>query len=403
MKRSLKRKIRRLWRDRLLVSVGSLIIVAFSGVQLQTVLKHRNPDYPSWSLDLFQSVEVLTDEKASEEAKEAAIFKALSISEDRFLSITKWSLLNRNKDDLFSQQRDLILAIAQAQVRVQTPAMSLSLKQIQAQAQDLAQDRDRDLYQALALEGTRAQIQGLFQAFELKGAQIQAQGLDSFLKQDLEQVRAREQIQAQAQALNQALSVTWPQAAEARTLDLALDQVLSLSMGQDWELDPFLKQDLKQAQQQALDLGLATSLTDDIFVGLLISAELERTHRLTLQTGNTLKKLSENEQIRARTSRRSGFLLGGSAVALFLILATFLNLQGSSSLPRTANLIAFLPEEYVAELGYLQRRLKKQKASPWQIKRRLFHEFLFLLWVHYVQMQIDKLFLESNKDHTIDD
>ena len=190
-----------------------------------------------------------------------------------------------------------------------------------------------------------------------------------------------------------------------RELDLALARVLALDL--DLNLDPDLALDLDLAlalaQQQAIDSELAAQLTEETFLVLVIAADVEINHGITLQTGDTLKKLVDNEPTRTRTLMQAGILLGISVVALLGLLALLTRLKGPPNLPRTANLIAFLPEEYAAELGYLERRLKKTNQSIWQIRRRLIHEFIFLLWVHYVQMRIDNRFLGSGQDHTIDD
>ena len=66
-------------------------------------------------------------------------------------------------------------------------------------------------------------------------------------------------------------------------------------------------------------------------------------------------------------------------------------LQISYDLAPNSHLIAFLPEECVAELGVLRQRMKKQKVSVWHIRLRLSQEFLILLWVFYIQVQIENL------------
>ncbi|MEM9091291.1 MAG: hypothetical protein AAGC93_21435 [Cyanobacteria bacterium P01_F01_bin.53] len=166
--------------------------------------------------------------------------------------------------------------------------------------------------------------------------------------------------------------------------------VLTIARARARALD--LDRALDRAQQQVIDSGLAAKLTDDMFLVLVITADLEHTHGLI-----------DNEPTRTRALRQSAILLGVSTVILIGLLVMLIRIQGSSKLPRTANLIAFLPEECVAELGYLESRLKQAKKPHWQIRRRLIHEFVFLLWAHYVQMQIDNLFLGSGEDHTIDD
>lgn len=62
-----------------------------------------------------------------------------------------------------------------------------------------------------------------------------------------------------------------------------------------------------------------------------------------------------------------------------------------------------LPEEYIAELRALERRLKKANISVWEIRQQLIHQFAFLLWAYCIRMPIENLFLDSNQKHHIDD
>ena len=64
--------------------------------------------------------------------------------------------------------------------------------------------------------------------------------------------------------------------------------------------------------------------------------------------------------------------------------------------------MVLFPEECAAELGILHRRMKKAKASPWQIYLRLLEEFLTLLWAFYIQVQLENLTLPPG-DREIDD
>lgn len=162
---------------------------------------------------------------------------------------------------------------------------------------------------------------------------------------------------------------------------------------------------LEQSQhlESAQLVKISPDLTGKIYLVHILTADLEQTYGLNLPTSNNLEKLLENEAIRAHTFTQSGFLLATSLLILLGLLAIFFKLQNSSRLPRIAHLIVFIPEEYVAELGHLQRRLKKKNTCPWQIRQRLIHEFVFLLWVHCVQIQIENLFWFSTQDHTIDD
>lgn len=60
-----------------------------------------------------------------------------------------------------------------------------------------------------------------------------------------------------------------------------------------------------------------------------------------------------------------------------------------------------LPEECAAELGVLQRRMKKKGYSTRTILLCLFWECLVILWAIYVQLKLENLWLP--KDHQVND
>ena len=380
MDKHIRRRIRNTWRDRLLLGMGSVAVLGFAVFQLQTTLKHRSPDQPSWALELGQSTEKLTDETLSSSERAMSVNQILDISKSRDLQTITWLLQDLEQSGNAFKNRELILTIARAQIRALALDRALDL--------DLARDLARDLALDLAL--ARDLALDLDLALDRDLARALARALDLALDRDL--ARDLDLDRDLARALDRDLDLA---------LDLARDLALDLALDLAWDRD--LALDLDLAQQQAIDSELAAQLTEDIFLALVIAADVKRTHGLTLQTGDTLKKLVDNEPIRTRALMQAGILLSLSTLVLIGLLVMLTRLQGSPNLPRTATLIAFLPEECVAELGYLQRRLKKANISTWQIRRRLIHEFVFLLWVHYVQMQIDHLFLGSGQDHTIDD
>lgn len=63
--------------------------------------------------------------------------------------------------------------------------------------------------------------------------------------------------------------------------------------------------------------------------------------------------------------------------------------------------IALLPEECIAEMGVVYRRMKKRNASPWEIRCRLTEEFATLLW-GFVQVKIENMRLPLG-NRAIDD
>jgi hypothetical protein len=104
----------------------------------------------------------------------------------------------------------------------------------------------------------------------------------------------------------------------------------------------------------------------------------------------------------SRILLQSGILLILSLLALGALLLTLGKLHISYSFSPTAKLIVLLPEEYIAELSVLLQRMKKAKASPWEIRLRFLTEFLTLLWVFYIQIKFENLWLPSD-NHEIDD
>jgi hypothetical protein len=95
-------------------------------------------------------------------------------------------------------------------------------------------------------------------------------------------------------------------------------------------------------------------------------------------------------------------LLSISLITLISLVFLLRKLRASNNLSFHAQLIAFLPEECIAELNILLQRMKKAKASPWEIRLRLLTEFLTLLWVFYIQIKFENLWLPSD-NHEIDD
>lgn len=333
MEKRLKHQIRKLWRDRMLLSMGGLIVVGFSALQIQSMFKYR-PAQPPWVLELSHAVEILAKAQRSNEELTQAISKIQSISQERNLQLTAVLFEKLESDWALARARELTLDL----------------------------DRELDLALGRALHRTL----DLDRELDL--------ALGRPLDQDLEVIRGVGQARPMA--------ITVPQPI---TLNLRVEQARDLNL--NLNLTSRLVAQLVQMSTRRA--------SHHLFVPI-IAAELEQTHGFTLQKGNTLENLLSNESNRARSLIQSGVLLGASVLVLLGLLMTLTRLQDSGSIPRSAHLIAFLPEECVAELGYLQRRLEKANTPIWGIRRRLTHEVVFLLWVHYVQMQLDNLFLDDN-------
>ena len=348
MDKVLKREIRQLWRNRLLLGIGSLALIVCSIWQLQDVLKYRPPQH-RWSLDLFKALELLTDKNSSAEVRELAASEIQTIAQAQSLSLTA------------TQAKDLAEDLVKED---QTRAWALNARSLR---QDLELTEELDRTQALTKDLAVVVAQDLDLAEELAEKLAWAMDVNLILAEDLDLAKDL----AVADRLAKNLSVAASKVG-GKAEDLAL----------------FVAEEL-------------TRVREDFLVAILI-AELESIYGLTVYRGETLDFHLSNEPSRARNLLHSVVLLGLSVVMLMTLLVLLLRLQDRSSLPATSHLIAFLPEEYVAEFSVLQERMKKAKASPWQVRIRLFEEFVTLLWVFYIQVQFENLFLPSD-DRKIDD
>ncbi|MEO1741424.1 MAG: hypothetical protein AAFR99_06400 [Cyanobacteria bacterium J06629_9] len=98
----------------------------------------------------------------------------------------------------------------------------------------------------------------------------------------------------------------------------------------------------------------------------------------------------------------TGVFFGCSLGVLGLSIFTFYQLKRNSDIPASSYFIAFLPEDYGAELAALNSRLAKRNVSPRRRNLRLLGESIVLFKVFYIQMPLENLFLPSD-DHSIDD
>ena len=148
-----------------------------------------------------------------------------------------------------------------------------------------------------------------------------------------------------------------------------------------------LKLELKQLQE------LEQELVKHRLLELSITKELEQKHGLKLVQGSDLESYLNNEPERQRIFLVSVTFLSLSVILLLISLFTLNRLQSSHNLPHNSHLIAFLPEECVAEMGALAKRMKKENASSWEIRLRLLEEFVTLIWVFYIQIKLENLSL----------
>ncbi|MEM9149373.1 MAG: hypothetical protein AAGB19_02825, partial [Cyanobacteria bacterium P01_F01_bin.3] len=218
--------------------------------------------------------------------------------------------------------------------------------------------------------------------------QEQEQELRQELKQVLLQVLALEVEQLD---LEQALKQEQEQVLELELM-LELKQVLMLEqlLELEWALN--------QEQKQALELKLEQKRS---LLKSIVIQSLEDTYGVSLAQGEDLDTLKTYETDHVRYFL-SALGLGLSLILLSIVLFSLSRLRGRMNLPASAHMLAFLPEECVAEMGVVCHRMKKAKASPWAIRWRMTEEFLTLLWVFYVRVQIDNIGLPPG-DRSVDD
>ncbi|MEM9219416.1 MAG: hypothetical protein AAGD25_34420 [Cyanobacteria bacterium P01_F01_bin.150] len=330
----INRKIKRLWRHRLLITISGVAVLGSSILSLQGVIKNWSSQ-PGWTLDLSGAVATVISERSSEHEKKKALRKTQEIADKYELPLTS----------------DLELELAQMQ------------------AQDLDLHPAQELSWALeqALKQTQDRVQAL--------SKFRPLNLDLAFAHDRTLIKALGEVEALRQQLDQVSS-----------------NVSSIHDPDGQALSREVVQLLAQTK---------TKLEGPLLV-LIVSAELEEEYRFELYQGDTLETLIDKEHARARAFLTSTILLTTSLILLMILIVTLFQLQLSYSLTLGAHLIAFLPEECVAELSVLKQRMEMKKASIWYIRLRLLQEFLFLLWVFHIQVRIENLGLPPS-DRSTDD
>lgn len=61
------------------------------------------------------------------------------------------------------------------------------------------------------------------------------------------------------------------------------------------------------------------------------------------------------------------------------------------------NLIIVIPEEYVVDLKDLYQQLIEEKRSTWVIRITMLRAFLEMLWVFYIRIKVENIWLPQNK------
>ena len=225
-------------------------------------------------------------------------------------------------------------------------------------------------------------------------AQIQVRDLELDMKQEMKQVYLLDLEPMLARMLESMLA----RVLESMQVQVQVQvQVEDMKQVPEMNLNLNLEQEHLRIQAQMLAQMLVSTMLIETAI-----EELQQVHGITLHQDDALEALLSSEPNRARVLLQSGILLALSSVLLVAVLVAFTKSKSPYSLPTTAHLVAFLPEECAAEVGALHRRLKKAKASPWEIRLRLCEAFLTLLWVFYIQIRLENLHLPMS-DRTIDD
>ncbi|MBE9117838.1 hypothetical protein IQ249_18215 [Lusitaniella coriacea LEGE 07157] len=348
-------------------------------------MKH-NPQQPKWVLVLAQSVKKLTDEKYSLKDKAQALSEIQQISKERQLSATElWSEnLYLFQQMAWVREQELTLAQELSVLQARTEALIRELSQFQAEVQKGI----RELSQVKAEVSSKLQevVQKLTQTQKFTREKAQIQELTQAKVEGQELVQQITQLQKRGQEQAQRITRNLFQAkAYAQEILQTQEDAQEILRESNWWL------------ARKLELVL-TQMHTDLFTSS-VEIELEKTHGLTLQQERKLESIWNSEPNHARTWWHGLTLLilvlGASQILL-------IDLKDFYRLSLTAQLATLLPEECVAELGILERRLKKAKASPWKIRRRLLTEILTLLWVFYVPISLENLWLPS-RDREIDD
>ena len=447
MDKDLKRKIRRLWRNRWLVSMAGLMALGLSVLQIQDLLRHR-PTHMDWLVDLSANVETLTDEESSQEERRHALNDIRSIANSYDLVLTRsWAktvyeldvvlehelarvlarkLVQRLAWSLREEQvmeREHYLLLARELARELAPTLQRGQSQeqelVQAQFQDLeemmAQAQTLTVYEMKMREHALIRELAQGQALALALSHLPNHELEQVLEQalalelELEQVLVLEQVLEQTLALELELEQVLEQ-----PLDLELEQVLALEQVQVLQIEKLRGDSRRQILQWEMEKILAQSLAQtleweqlrasnlNIRLTQIMADELEHQHNASLLGGHELDGYQENELLRSRLYFKSGIFLGCSLTAFGIVLFTLIQLRSPIGVSRPTHLVAFLPEDYVAELGALNNRLVKQNISSYQRRLRLLEEAISLFRVFYIQMPLENLFLPSD-DRSIDD
>jgi len=170
------------------------------------------------------------------------------------------------------------------------------------------------------------------------------------------------------------------------SLWLELDLSLSLSRSLSWSWD------LSESQNEILQLQKQSQVLENSLVETL-ELFLEAKYQQQLLSGEELQQALNVAESSTQNLTLLGVLVFSSLICLLLLL----RLRAQISMPLAGQLICFLPEECVAELGIFRQRLQSQKRSELLIRLLLLSCVIELFWVFYISIQIDNLWLPGSK------
>ena len=99
----------------------------------------------------------------------------------------------------------------------------------------------------------------------------------------------------------------------------------------------------------------------------------------------------ERVQVLGQEIRRDGLILGLLSLVIGISLLFLLRLRNATSISLTGQLICFIPEECVAELGVQHSRLIKRRIPIWKVRLMMLGCVLGLMWAFYIQINIENL------------
>ena len=387
MEKILKQKIKKLWRNRVLLSISSLICLGASCVQAHLIFHYypqRWISHVDQSLETLAQADLLVEESA--QGRSELQFLARRHNMPATASLIEYQNWIQSEHEIESQQLVLVLIDDLEDVR----SISKPLKLLTPTLSDVL---------------TNVLIN------DVQSIEKQIRIIDSSISKELAQAKRINKVLNEIQSVKTSVSRDEDFSQDIdKASDLIYGRILLLRKIQsqdflkvkDGQFTPSIdsaKELLKAIEEVQIlvkEIKDVQPILDNDFLEKIINLELGEIHGL--ERGLDIDKSSPIQHL------KQAVILMAVSLLLFSTFALMLShtLKRLSNLHPNAQLIAIFPEEYVAELGALKRRMKKQNVSHWEIRTRIFQESLTLIWVFYIQVQIENLSLPSS-DRSTDD